>query len=67
MKNKTITITEEQFARAVAEACQNFDTAMDKIAEVPSATVAMSLQNMIFGIEIKKVLFGTKAENKGEE
>lgn len=67
MENKTITITEEQFTMAVAEACQNFDAEINKIVEAPSVTAAMSLQNMMFGIEIKNVLFGTEDENKGEE
>ena len=68
MANKTITITEEQFAVAIAEACENFETAMNAIDDCFSPTrAAMMLHNMLFGVEIKKVLFGTKDENKGEE
>lgn len=68
MANKTITITEEQLAVAIADACENFDMAMNAVDDCFSSTrAAMMLQNMMFGLEIKKVLFETKDENKGEE
>lgn len=67
MENKTITITEEQFVEAVAKACQNFDTKMSETDAASCVSLAMNLQNMMFGIEIKKVLFGIEDENKGEE
>ena len=68
MANKTITITEEQFTAAIADACGNFETAMNAVDDCFSPTrAAMMLQNMLFGAEIQKVLFGTKDENKGEE
>lgn len=67
MENKTITITEEQFLAAVAKACENFDTMMKETDEASDLKFAMNLQNMMFGIDIKRVLFGIEDENKGEE
>lgn len=68
MENKTITITNEQFQDAIAIACENFEKKAGKagISESPKLA-AMLLQNMMFGIEITDVLFGTETENKGEE
>ena len=69
MENKTITITEEQFAVAIAEAIVRFEAGMDSVGDMPSISkTAMTMQNMMFGVEIKRVLFDkTQCENKGEE
>ena len=68
MENKTITITKEQFGDAIAKACENFEKKAEKagVSASPKMT-AMLLQNLMFGIEISEVLFGTENENKGEE
>lgn len=68
MENKTITITRSQLQDAIAKACENFEkkAGIAGISESPKLAV-MLLQNLMFGIEISKVLFGTENENKGEE
>ena len=69
MENKTITITEEAFCDAIAEAIVRFEAGMDSVDDMPSISkAAMTMQNMMFGVEIKRVLFDkTQCENKGEE
>ena len=65
MGNKTITITEEQFAKAIADACVKFDREFEKASDGTSSIPGIIVfQNMMFGLELKKVLFD---ENKGEE
>ena len=66
MDNKTITITKEEFTGAIAKAVGIFENRIKKVAgECPAA---LTLQNMIFGAEVTKVLFGeNEDESKGEE
>ena len=66
MGNKTITITKVEFLNAVSKAVVNYENKMKKLTDdYPSA---MTLQNIIFGSEIEKVLFNkTEDESKGEE
>ena len=66
MENKTITITKVEFLNAVTKAVVNYENEMKKLTDDYPA--AMTLQNMIFGSEIEKVLFNkTEDESKGEE
>lgn len=65
MGNKTITITEEQFAKAVIEADRNMISELRQAGDMPEDMEFVTrLQNVGFGVELKKILF---AENKGEE
>ena len=65
MLNKTITITEEQFLKAVSKANDEWMSIADKKdMENPSARAMMMMHNMLFGTTLAKVLFD---ENKGEE
>lgn len=65
MGNKTITITEEQFAKAMMEADRNMISGLRQVGDMPEDMEFMTrLQNVGFGMELQKILF---AENKGEE
>lgn len=65
MENKTITITEEQLAKATIKANDNFISKLSKVGELDSTKIMEStLQNVLFSAELAGILFG---ENKGEE
>ena len=65
MENKTITITEEQLAKATIKANDNFISELSKVGELDSTKrMASTLQNVLFSAELAGILFG---ENKGEE
>lgn len=65
MENKTITITEEQFTKAMMEADRKMVSGLHKVGNMPSdVEFGIRLQNMTYGMELQKILF---AENKGEE
>lgn len=66
MENKTITITKVEFLEAVTKALVNYEDKVKKLTD--DYPEEMTLQNMIFGSEITKVLFDeTEDESKGEE
>jgi hypothetical protein len=65
MGNKTITITEEQFFKALSKVNDEWLSLTDeKAKENPSAGAMMMMHNMLFGATLAKILFN---ENKGEE
>ena len=65
MENKTITITQEQLAKATMQANDEFISELSKVGDVDSKMgMATTLQNALFSAELARILFG---ENKGEE
>ena len=62
--SKTITITEDKFAEAVANATVKFAETANKSEVSPIQSVALSLQNALFGALVHNELFGEKDENE---
>lgn len=63
-EEKTITITKEQFLKAVSMAADEWNSDFTRLGANSKTTGMMCLQNIMFGAEIARILFGENKEEK---